>query len=208
MKRWIIPALAVVLVFVIGAILWWPPWVPADRYSDLGTAIMGGGVIALAVLYLEQRSAMEADKRDLLLAMGLGQSFVGIDLQRRNLARAYLVGKDFSGARFGKANLKGADLAGAVLQRANLRGSDLRGTNFRGQPTPLFPSQQLLPGSQVFPSSGAPAGVQQVGDAILKAVDVGDATYDDSTGWPDDFDPVREGAVHVKNRSWWWSILR
>jgi uncharacterized protein YjbI with pentapeptide repeats len=163
-------------------------------------------VIAVAVLLLEQRHAAEADRRDLLLTVGLGVSFVGIDLRGRDLSRAYLVSKNFSGARFDGANLKGADLAGAVLSRASLKDTDLRGTNFQGSPLPLFPSPQLLPGPNVFPSSGAPAGTQQVGDAILGDVDVRDATYDDSTGWPENFDPGKEGAVHVNCRSLWWRI--
>jgi len=94
-RRWVLLPFAALVVF--GGVLWWPPDTPPDRYSDLGTAIVGGGVIALAVLFLEQRHAAEADRREVLLTLGLGESFVGIDLRHRDLSGSYLAGKDFSG---------------------------------------------------------------------------------------------------------------
>jgi hypothetical protein len=197
---------AILLVFAAGTLLWWPPSAPPDRQSDLGTALVGGGVIALAALFLEQRYAVEADRRDLLLTLGLGHRFVGIDLQGRDLSRAYLVDKDLSGARFGKAKLKGANLAGADLTRASLMKADCRGTNFRRSPSPLFPGPGVFPGPNVFPSEGAPAGEPQVGDATFEKTGVEGAIYDDSTRWPEDFDPDEAGAVHVKKRSLWWRL--
>jgi hypothetical protein len=203
-RRWVLSVFAGLAVFGIGAVLWWPPCAPPDRYSDLGTAIIGGGVIALAVLVLEQRYAAEADERDLLLTLGLGQSFVGMDLRGRDLSRAYLAGKDFSGARFEGATLRGTNLAGTNLTQASLAEADLRSTNFRGPPAPLYPSPTLYPGPQVYPSAGPSAGEQLLPDATFKETAVRDATYDDSTAWPGGYDPKEGGAVHVKDRSWWW----
>jgi hypothetical protein len=37
----------------------------------------------------------------------------------------------------------------------------------------------------------------------LEKIDAEDATYDDFTRWPEDFDPDAAGAVHVEKRSLW-----
>src|SRR5215217_7160450 len=105
MMRWAIPTILISAVFAVGGVLWWPPEEPPDRCSDLGTALMGGAVVAFAALYLEQRFSRAAENRDLRLQIGLEDSLAGIDLSCRNLSGFHLAGKDLRGA-----NLKGANL--------------------------------------------------------------------------------------------------
>jgi len=92
-------------------------------------------------------------------------------------------------------------LSGANLCRASLKAADLRGTNFRAaSPGGLYP------GPGLYPSRARP-GVVPLPDAVLREdTDVEDATYDDSTEWPEGYDPTKGGAVHVKDRSPWWRI--
>src|SRR3712207_5949328 len=71
-----------------------------NRGSELVGALISGGIVAVAVFFLERRYAAQSDKRNLLLTLGTENRFVGIDLRPRDLAGAYLVGKDFTGAHF------------------------------------------------------------------------------------------------------------
>jgi len=106
MRGWILPLLIILIVFGVGLWLWCPSNRAPDRYSDLGTAIIGGSVIVLAGLFLERRLSRAAERRDLQLQLGLQNNLVGIDLNRRDLSGFYLSGKDLRYANLTKANLR------------------------------------------------------------------------------------------------------
>src|SRR4051794_28421068 len=105
MKRWIFMLFFIIVIIAVSAWLWWPPWATPNRYSDLGTAMLGGAVVAFAILLLQERSAQAAEKRDLQLQLGLADSFPGIDLKHRNLSGFYLPSKDLRNANLTGANL-------------------------------------------------------------------------------------------------------
>ncbi len=98
----------------------------------------------------------------------------GADFGGANLARARLQGCDLRAANFAGADLTGAKFPFADLRGANLRTATLESTSF---------SQARLEGADFTGSDLSRAEVR--------------ATYDDSTIWPEGFDPVTAGAVHV-----------
>jgi hypothetical protein len=63
MRRLIAPIVVVAAVLAVGLLLWWPPEANASRRSDLGTALIGGAVAAVAVLYLQWRMSIELSKQ-------------------------------------------------------------------------------------------------------------------------------------------------
>jgi uncharacterized protein YjbI with pentapeptide repeats len=192
--------LAVIAVIAIGSLLLRPLCAPPDRGSDLGTALVGGGVIAFAVLVLERQYAKRADKRDLQQMLGTGDNFVGIDLRGRDLRGSYLVGKDFSGAKFDGADLRGVNLSGADLSWASFIHADLRGAKFSA--TMLTPSEYLYPSETLAPGAVRPGG-KPLTDATMQAIRIRDAKYDSATEWPANFDPTKGGAVLVEDKEWW-----
>lgn len=146
-------ALTIGLVFlIIGVALWLPPRREASRASDLGAAIVGGALVAGAVLMFQTMIDRKADERDaaaqkreeasderlsLELTLGLQKDLTGIGLSGRNLSTIYLRGKNLSnsdlsnvmavGTNFQQANLTGADLSDSNLTGAFFEGADLSG---------------------------------------------------------------------------------
>ena len=111
------------------------------------------------------------------------------DLRKMSLFYRDLRGSSFAGADLSGANLQGCDLRHADFQDANLEGAgfyeaDLRGAILKGAilRDARFPLAHL-------------EGADLTG-AILENTQL-HATYDDSTKWPENFDPVRAGAVLV-----------
>jgi hypothetical protein len=199
------PVLLVLIIFVLfglGVLLWWPPHALPDRSSDLGTALIGGGVVALVVLVLERSFAKEAERRDLLLQVGLVDELRGINLNGRDLSGFLLTGKTLSHARFRRASLRGANLSGARLDYADLCEADLRDAKMDA--TGLMPSDTLFPSEDLFPGPIFP-------DANLQAVGLKGAAYNSRTRWPQNFGPDtldKAGAERVdefnKLATWWW----
>jgi hypothetical protein len=70
-KRSVLLGLILLVLFAPGVLFWWPPCAPPDRSSELGTTLIGGGVVALAILVLERLFTKEVERRDLLLQLGL-----------------------------------------------------------------------------------------------------------------------------------------
>ena len=203
MKRALLLGLILLVLFAPGLFLWWPPCAPPDRSSELGTALIAGGVVALAVLVLERSFTKEAERRDLLLQLGFVGELRGIDLSGRDLSGFQLTEKTLSYARFRKANLRGANLSGSRLDHADLREADLRDAKMDA--TDLFPSETLFPSEDLIPGPIFP-------DANLQGVGLQGAAYNSRTRWPENFGPDtlnQAGAKRVdgfgKFVSWWWN---
>ncbi len=203
MKRRTLLIFVLLGLLVVGAVVVWALW-PLDasstRGSDLVTALVGGGIVAAAVLYFERRFAKAATKGDLRLTLGTRDEFVNFDLRGQDLSGFYLAGKDFSGAKCDGADLRGTNLSGTNLSWASFVKADLRGAKFNA--TMLTPSTSLYPSADLTPGAIAPGG-KPLGDAKLQAITLKGAKYDSSTEWPDDFDPSAHGAVCVDEEHHW-----
>lgn len=148
------PSVAGLILVALGLALWWPPSASPSRRSDLGTALLGGAVVAFAVAWFEvvvaRRSEQDkrhrqeaAERQNLQLTVGLQQELRGIGLAGRDLSGFYLRGKDLS-----ETDLIGANLSGAFLAKANLFGTFLAEGNLTGV--------NLSQASVRRPSSGRP----------------------------------------------------
>ena len=82
----------------------------SQAISGFGSAIAGGALVAFVVLLVEQWSGEEAEKRALLLQVGLWKEVGGLDLRGRDLKGAYWRDVDLSRAHLAKAELDGATL--------------------------------------------------------------------------------------------------
>jgi hypothetical protein len=190
------PAALILIVLVGGFLLWLLPEAYPNRYSELGAALISGGIVALAILALEQSLAQRQQKRDLQLQLVLGNEFPGIDLRDADLSGAYLMAKTFTDARFQGADLRGANLAGANLTNARLDRADLRGTIMYAPA--LYPSETLLPSENLYPSDGLP-------EATISGASFKEAWYNDATQWPSRVDnPEDLGAIKVAERAPEW----
>ena len=109
------------------------------------------------------------------------QSVAGFLLAKQihaTLTNARMSGADLCRARLIGANLSGADLSKADLMGANLCRANLRGTNL---------SEARLIFSYLM---GA-----DLSNANLSNADLKEAKYDQTTIWPDGFDPAAAGAI-------------
>lgn len=104
-----------------------------------------------------------------------GASLVGASLAYANLVDVILVGANLADARLDDADLVGANLHGAHLYGASLANANLDGAHLHG------------------------AGLvhARLTGAKLTGASLGRATYDDTTRWPDGFDPAQAGAIHI-----------
>lgn len=111
------------------------------------------------------------------------------DLRRSRLVYRELRGSNFAQSDFTSASLQGcdlraADLSSTILAKTTLHAADLRGANLANAKLHECDlSQARLEGADL---RGA-----EIKDCDLRA------TYDESTQWPDGFDPEPAGAVHV-----------
>ncbi len=119
---------------------------------------------------MEDKGLPEGEWSEFYRAYLGGAELRGACLGGVDLFDADLVAADLRGADLGSANLSGADMSGADLRRANLRGADLSDTDL----------------------SGADMGGAFLGGAILEG-----AIYDGFTIWPDTYDPIGSGAIHI-----------
>lgn len=122
--------------------------------------------------------------QDLLNLEMSGENLQGVTLQYRNLKNA-----DFSEANLDKSNFQGSDLrvasfknstmTSAIMFYADLRGADFRGANLTGANF----SEVRAEGCDFR---------NAILDNAVMAV-----TYDETTKWPEDFDPEGAGAVYI-----------
>ena len=118
----------------------------------------------------------------------------GLEMPDADLRRASFVYRELRGANF-----RAADLTAASLQGCDLRASDLSGARLDRTTFYLADLRGAnLSNAQVNGSYFQQARLE---GADLSGVDLSNsdlrATYDDSTVWPNGFDAVAAGAVHV-----------
>ncbi len=132
MKDWLF--LLFIGIGLGGLVIWFWDGPGSDRNTDLGSAILGGMIVAIAVLIAEQRFVKESEKRSLNLSIIAQQTLRGIDLKNLDLEDFHFGGKDLTEAKLNdsqlnKANLQNCTLIGANLQSADLTEANLRGAN-------------------------------------------------------------------------------
>jgi uncharacterized protein YjbI with pentapeptide repeats len=146
-----------------------------------GTSVVGGGVIGLLLglaqlLIDDRRSARETQQARLDTirhTLNTTPILPGIDLSGLDLAGVYLRGKDFSDGELSEADLSGATMFGCVLVGTRLSGTKLVGTDLR---------EANLTGADL---TGADLRGARLEDAVLNGVE-----WDDSTVWPQGYEPV------------------
>lgn len=106
-----------------------------------------------------------------------------MDFLLAKLLHATLTNARMSGADLGRARLIGADLNGADLSKADLMGANLCRANLKG----VNLSEARLIFSYLM---GA-----DLSGADLNNTDLREAKYDETTVWPDGFDPIAAGAM-------------
>ncbi|TXI22808.1 MAG: pentapeptide repeat-containing protein [Nitrosomonas sp.] len=125
-------------------------------------------------------------------------------IQEKKLNRLEMPGADLTNTELVYRELRGANLKGANLSHSSLQGCDLRATDLSGAlliGTTLYTAD--LRGANLTNSKLRSCNLQQarLEGADLRGAEIADcdlrATYDDSTQWPDAFDPVQSGAVHT-----------
>jgi len=114
--------------------------VASDLYSELGAALLGGVVVAIALLLVERHREAQAVHRDLLLRLSLledldemdlrNQDASGVHLPRRHLNNARLTNSVLRDAVFIGAELCSVDAMHADLSRAQLVRAHLDGSRF------------------------------------------------------------------------------
>jgi Pentapeptide repeats (8 copies) len=215
----------VLLALVAGGLALWFPGGddPGTMDTDLGTALLGGAVVACAVLFLQRRldaewrgldearaaewrtldaARAEEDERRRLrdeaqLLCAMVHNLTGVDFRGRDLSGLVLRNKMLV-----EANLNDADLRRAVLTRTNFTGAELRGAKLGGAQAKgaNFRGATLV---------RAKFGDAVLDDADLRGCDLHDAELDgarlegakygkagaDETHWPDGFDVDASGAV-------------
>ena len=122
----------------------------------------------------------------------------GLQMPAADLSRAHFVYRSLRGANFAKADLTESSLQGCDLRAANLSEATLIGTTFHAADL----RGADLSGAKVRKCSFQQArleGANFLGAEISQS-DLR-ATFDDSTRWPDKFDAVAAGAVHVGTSS-------
>jgi hypothetical protein len=127
-------------------------------------------------------------KRRNLIGLNMtGQNLKGADFFYRKLRGANFSNSDMTRARFGSSDLRGANFQSGNLDRATFEAADLREASFR--------DAKLI---EVNFLSARLEGVDFSG-ATFKDCDFR-ATYDESTIFPKDFNPVEAGGVLVAKR--------
>jgi hypothetical protein len=220
---WLVGAI-LALIALGGFVLWWPPGAPANGSNQLGAALLGATIIALAVLVAEYlvstqmreiaaRDSLAARERELqreeadkALQRQLGERIDKWVLQfmasfQQDLRRIDLSGRDLTGLYLGacnflRANLKGTNLSGATLSGAYLAWADLSEATLKG--ADLGDADLAGAGLEGADLSGANLCGTNLTRADLTGVKLAGARYDRRTVWPEGFEPQDSGAEHLQ----------
>jgi uncharacterized protein YjbI with pentapeptide repeats len=126
---WVTMPLASLLV-VAGFLLWFPTRRDLSSRSELGAALLGGALVALAILYLQSEQEKASDRESFRLEVALQPDLKHSDLRGQDLSGLLLRSKDLSGAQLGRADARGADFTGSYLIGADMRHMQADGTRF------------------------------------------------------------------------------
>lgn len=154
----------------------------------------------LALASSKKRSLLKPPKPPPVTAAALRAGLIN----EEDITGLVMRDSDLKGTRLQYRNLSGADFSGSTITNGNFQGSDLRGANFRKADLTEcgFYRSDLrganLQGTQLAKTDFHAARLEgaDLSDAILKDPDLR-ATYDDSTKWPEGFDPDKYGAVKI-----------
>jgi hypothetical protein len=151
-----------------------------------------------------QRSLMEPPIQPSITAAALRAGLIaekqlnGLEMKNESLKEMQLNYRELRGADFSESDLTGARLQGCDLRAACFRKSnltktvfyeaDLRGANFQ---------QAILENTDFHQARLEGADLR---NTKIEKVDMR-ATYDESTQWPEGFNPDKAGAVRIGNES-------
>lgn len=124
-----------------------------------------------------------------------GADLEGANLSGANLQEAKLDYANLEGANLEGANLKGADLFGTILAGANLRGADLEGA-YLFDASPECTEECINLRAFHHHQEELDLAYQHTSDIIYGTILSG-ATYDETTLFPDGFDPTTHGLVFL-----------
>lgn len=176
----------------------------AEIQSATSAAQIANAERKLVEAVRRQKSLLEAPVTPPVTAASLRAGLVeerqlnGLSMKGADLSGAQFQFKELRAADFTEAKLKGCFFVGCDLRAATLEGADLTKTTFHNvdlRGATLSGAQ--LTGTQFRQSrlEGADLCAQS-----LETANFG-ATFDESTRWPDGFDPVKAGAVFVGSSS-------
>jgi hypothetical protein len=213
------------IVALGGLVLWWPPGAPASSSNQLGVALLGSTIVALAVLvaeYLVSTQMRDIDNHNALAAQdrGLRREEAEEVLQRQSAARMDKWALQFM-ASFQQdlklIDLSGRDMSGLYLRacnllRANLEGTNLHGANLNGAYLAwAYLSEATLKGADLGDADLAGAGLSgadlsganlcgtNLTRADLTGVKLAGARYDRRTAWPEGFEPHDSRAERLQS---------
>jgi Pentapeptide repeats (8 copies) len=175
------------VVILLGLWLWWPPDPEPDRLSDLGSTLVGGGIVAFVVFSLDQMLARRQERNLTRQQLAQAGPFEGIDLSNQDLSGLYLGYKNLKSGNLSGADLRGTNLGQTDFSWANLDGADLRGAYLEGG----------------MSSPTAPPGGERGGAAHFHHTTLNGALYDSSTRWPSDVNPAELGAINIDEQGQW-----
>jgi hypothetical protein len=149
-----------------------------------------------------QKSLLEAPVVPPVTAAALRAGLI----ETKQLNGLYMKGQDLSRAKIQYRELRGADFTEADLSYTNFQGSDLRTATFAGAnlANTFFYAADLrgadLSNAQIDRTTFQKARLEGA-DLRAKSLEMSDlrATFDQSTRWPDGFDPAKAGAVLVSS---------
>lgn len=209
--RWIGIFALGLAVLLAGLTLWEPNLHRRDDREKMGVALLAaslffstGAFMALQTERVnrstsEQRIAAErgfdraAEKRNLIVELGVRRNLTAIDLRRRDISGAALKGRALHRARLDAANLNDSDLTGARMRRAVLDGTRLQNAQLQ---------RADLRGARLFGADLRRAdlrGADLRGTRGLLSARLRGARVDAATRWPDldSFAPRAWGLICV-----------
>jgi uncharacterized protein YjbI with pentapeptide repeats len=220
---WLVGAI-LAIVALGGLVLWWPPGAPASSSNQLGAALLGATIVALAVLvaeYLLSAQAREIDAHNSLAAQerGLRREEAEEVLHRQRgeridkwaLQLMAIFQQDLKMIDLSGRDMSGLYLRACNLLRANLKGTNLDGANLNGAYLAwAYLSEATLKGADLGDADLAGAGLGGVDlsganlcgtnltRADLTGVKLAGARYDRRTAWPEGFEPQNSGAERLE----------
>jgi uncharacterized protein YjbI with pentapeptide repeats len=126
-------AMALIAVVIVGVLLWRADPDRPKVKSNLGTGLLAGFAVSLAIggaeVAMDEERAKRAERQGLFTTVAAAKDLREFDLRKGDATEFYFVGKNLSYARFGRANLAKANFGGARLEGAEFCSANLRDAN-------------------------------------------------------------------------------